>query len=78
MIPVRTGYLPIMTAARVGEQTVQAAYPLVNFIPERRGGRYWAFGKGRSPKHPKSVTPSHPPVKSEVGTFAGLVLDEAN
>ena len=32
-MPVRCGYLPVRMLARVGEQTGQAAYACVNFIP---------------------------------------------
>ena len=38
----RAGYLPVMMLARVGEQTGQAAYPLVNRTP--RGARRSTLG----------------------------------
>jgi hypothetical protein len=35
------GYFPVRTAARDGEQTVQAEYAWVNFIPSRASRSIW-------------------------------------
>src|ERR1043166_5355537 len=53
----RAGYLPVMSAARVGEHTVQAEYACVKRIPSRASRSMLGVWYNFDPWQPKSVQP---------------------